>query len=81
MEDMVKDIKLLEQFFDGKNKTFLKEIIENILLDNFKFNLSDEEFEIFTDFYVSNNHLLNKDFIIKLLNSSLKKIKIFEKIL
>ena len=51
----INDIKLLEQFFDGKNKTFIKEIIENKLLDISKFNLSDEEFEINTDFYVSNS--------------------------
>ena len=61
----INDIKLLEQYFDWKNKTFIKVIIENKILDNSEFNFSDEEFETFTDFYVSNNYLLNKDLIIK----------------
>ena len=81
LSENINDIKLLEQFFDGKNKNFIKEIIETKLLDTSKFNLSDEEFEIITDFYVSNNFLLNKDLIIKLLNSSPIKIEMFEKIL
>ena len=46
---------MLEQFFIGKNKNFIKEIIETKFLDTSKFNLSDEEFEINTDFYVSNS--------------------------
>ena len=81
LSENINDIKLLEQFFIGKNKNFIKDIIETKFLDTSKFYLSDEEFSIFIDFYVSNKFLLNKDLIIKLLNSSPIKIEMFEKIL
>ena len=80
--DITKKQKYLAiDIYDGIDIECLKDIIETKFLDTSKFNLSDEEFSIFIDFYVSNNFLLNKDLIIKLLNSSPIKIEMFEKIL